>query len=274
MSLVLSNEELESRRQARRRLRSGLKIAADDQAAQYVNERGFALLMRLPRLALPSLSEADVRNPWEGFDITDGAWRWKETLPGARLCAYQKLIQNRGTFISWRLFPHFYVLYGPQDVYEEEYRAGLLERLAYLTLQEIEEKGPLSSRDLWTRVRGEFGGNRSRFEGVLSNLQRTFHLTVSGGSLEGWSLHYWDMVERQAPAGLLDKLPAIKSAREALLYQFIENMVAAGLTEMRAAFRWEGLLLQEALASLVNARRVQEAAVEGRREPLWALREG
>jgi hypothetical protein len=274
MSLILSIEELENRRQARRRLRSGLRIATDEQAAQYVNERGFAMLMRLPRLALPSLSEADVRDPWEGFDITDGAWRWKETLPGARLCAYQKLVQNRGTFISWNLFPHFYVLYGPQDVYEEEYRAGLLERLAYLTLQEIEEKGPLSSRDLWAHVRGEFGGKRPRFEGVLSNLQRTFHLTVSGGSLEGWSLHYWDLVERQAPAGLLDKLPSIKSARESLLCQFIENMVAAGLAEMHAAFRWDGPVLQETLTSLVVAGRMQEAAVEGRRERLWALHEG
>jgi hypothetical protein len=270
MPLDLSNEELEKLRQARRRLSSGLKIVTDEQAAQYVNERGFALLMRLPRLALPSLSEADVRDPWEGFDITDGAWRWKETLPGARLCAYQKLIQNRGTFISWNLFPHFYVLYGPQDVYEEEYRGGLLERLAYLTLQEIEESGPLSSRDLWARLRGEFGGNRSRFEGVLSNLQRTFHLTVSGGSLEGWSLHYWDLVERQAPGGLLDKLPSVKSAREALLCQFIENMAAAGQAEMRAAFRWDAAILQEALASLVNAGRVQEVAVEGCRERLWA----
>lgn len=270
MPLVLSNEELEKLRQARRRLRSGLKISTDDQAAQYVNERGFALLMRLPRLALPSVSEADVRDPWEGFDITDGAWRWKETLPGARLCAYQKLIQNRGTFISWNLFPHFYVLYGPRDVYEEEYRAGLLERLSYLTLQEIEESGPLSSRDLWLRVRGEFGGNRSRFEGVLSNLQRTFHLTVSGGSLEGWSLHYWDLVERQAPAGLLDKLPSIKSARETLLGQFIENMVAASMAEMRAAFRWDGPILEETLVNLIGVGRAQEAAIEGLRERFWS----
>ncbi len=271
-SLSLTAAQLEEMRQGKRRLHSGLRISTDEQAAEYIAERGFVPLAPLPHLALPSLSEADIREPWPGYDISDGAWHWKETLPAAKLCAYQKLFRNRGIFISWRLFPSFYLLYGPQDSYEENYQAGALERMAYRVLQIIEKEGPLSSRDLWRKARWEFGGNRTRFEGVLTALQHGFYITVAGGSLEGWSLHYWDLVERQVPQGLLDKLPSLQEARAALLLQFIENMVVCSLAEMRALFRWSPSEIEATLQRLAQAGRLyDQVVVEGRRERLWAV---
>ncbi len=271
---MMTQAELERRREARRRLLSGRKLVTDAEAAQYVDERGLALLCPLPDLPLPSITEADSRQPWSGFDITDGAWRWKEMLPAAKLCAYQKLIRNRGTFISWRLYPSFYVLYGPEASYEDEYHAGRLERLAYIVLQTVEDEGMLSSRELWQKVRFHFGGNRARFEAVLAALQRTFCLTVAGGSLEGWSLHYWDLTERQVPHGLLDNLPSIGAAREALLLQAIDNLVVASISDLRAILRWPAAEVQAYLQQLVEAGRLTRVRVEDERALYWALAGG
>lgn len=270
-SIVMTRAELERQREARRRLLSGRKIVTDAEAAQYVDERGLVLLCPLPGLPLPSITEADSRQPWAGFDITDGAWRWKETLPAAKHCAYQKFVRDRGTFISWRLYPSFYVLYGPEAPYEDEYRAGRLERLAYIVLQTLENEGMLSSRELWHKVRFHFGGNRPRFESVLTMLQRNFCLTVAGGSLEGWSLHYWNLTERQVPHGLLDHLPSISAARETLILQAIDNLVLATVGELRAIFRWPAAEVQACLQQLAETGSLVRAQMEDERTLCWAL---
>src|SRR5512136_2881832 len=99
----LTREEVAKARAAARCLADGRKVSTDDDAVAFVDQRGFAPLMHLAGCELPSLSEADIRDPWQGFDITDGAWRWKEVLPQSKRCAYGKFLRGRGFFISWGL---------------------------------------------------------------------------------------------------------------------------------------------------------------------------
>ena len=176
------------------RLNDGQRIHNDDGACRFINERGLILLMPIDGIPLPSLSEADAAAPWGGFAITDRAWAWKETLPGNKLCAYTKLIHGRGTFISWRLYPSFLKVYGPEGDPDYEYENGRLDKSERDLYRIIESCGPIDSRELWRRSKTIFGDKRTRFTATLERLQSKFYITVAGGSLEGWTLHTWDLV--------------------------------------------------------------------------------
>lgn len=270
MTDVLIPAVLDTRRAAVRCLSDGRKVSTDDEATRYVDERGFCPLMHLSGCELPSISEADIRDPWAGFDITDGAWRWKETLPQARRCAYGKFFKQRGFFISWGMFPAFYALSGnppggsePSGGFRQDYEDGLLGRLEWLVLETVQERGPIDSRQLWRALKNGFGANRSRFEQALVTLQSSFRIMVAGGHLEGWSMHRWDLVTRQAPVGLLNHLPAPDEARTSLLKQYVANTLVCTVREAAGFFRWELTPTQLLAAHLVAAGDLTEANVEG-----------
>ena len=266
--MPLTAAALQQARAARRRLNDGRLVRGDADAARYIDERGFALLMPIKGLPLPSLSEANGAATWaEDFQCTDAAWEWKEILPGKKLCSYLKLIRGRGTFVSWRLYPAFYAAYGPAGDLAEEYEEGRLGRAERDLALIVAEHGPLDSRQLWRRAKPLFGGKRSRFTAALDRLQAGFILTVAGGSTEGWSLHTWDLVTRQVPAGCLDKPPTPAEARRVLLRQTLENCVAAPERVLAGLLRMSAGDLASALRDLYAAGEVVKAAVEGEREP-------
>ncbi len=261
MAAALSLKDLHKLRAARCLLDGGRRIGGDGDAVRFIAERGFVLLMPIAGIPLPSLSEADGAAPWaEDFRCTDRAWAWKETLPGAGLCAYTKLVGGRGTFISWRMYPAFLAVYGPAGDPAEEYEAGRLARADRDLIELVGKFGPINSRDLWRRAKPLFGGKRHQFTAALERLQAKFLLTVSGGSLEGWTLHTWDLVERQAPPGLLDELPPPAEARREILFQTLQNAVAMPEGSIGRILRWTPAETGKALAGLMEegkAARVQ-----------------
>jgi len=185
--MVLPAAVVEARRAAVRCLSDGRKVSTDDEAARYVDERGFVPIMGLAGCPLPSLSEAGVRPPREGF-ISDDAWRWKEVLPQQKRCAYGRFLRQRGFFLSWRLFPAFYRLYrrpalqsqAPDFILEDwghsqDYAAGLLSRQEWQVLATIAERGPIDSRQLW---------NLSQTQDLVAQLAAAGRLAEV--EVEGW----------------------------------------------------------------------------------------
>ena len=236
-------------REARHRkcfLDDGRTPVTDQEAALLVDQRGIMGLGVLPRFDLPNLSASQAGRDW---DISSRAWRWKETLPQARLCAYMKWFFNQGTFISWRRFPDFYKLWGMKLSADEAYRAGTLSREELEVYRIIQESGPMDSGRLWKKVKPHFG-KRTVLLAALSHLQKTFCVTVSGGDVSGWSMHTWDLVERQVPEGLLDRLPTDDAAAEALVLQALDNLVVCTVREVCSLFRWPASLVVEVSARL------------------------
>ena len=273
----LTREAVSAGRAAVRSLDDGRKVSTDDDAALFVDQRGIAPLMHLAGCELPSLSEADIRDPWEGFDITDGAWRWKEILPQTRRCAYGKFLRGRGFFISWRLFPAFYRLRGrPQNAadgpsdHAGDFADGLLGRLEWAVLEAVDERGPIDSRRLWRELKRTFGGNRSRFEQALTTLQAGFRVMVAGGDLAGWSMHRWELVERQAPAGLLRQLPDQECARQALVRQYTANTVVCTTREIAGFFGWSPGETADLCERLRAAGALREVTVDGWKGTWWS----
>ncbi|MCL6613625.1 MAG: winged helix DNA-binding domain-containing protein, partial [Firmicutes bacterium] len=269
LSEFLTPAALRRARAAKNRL-DGRPVRTDGEAAAFVEARGFCLLMPLRGVPLPNLSQADGGAVWaDDFRCTDRAWAWKETLPARKLCAYVKLIRNRGTFIGWRLYPAFLSLYGAGDL-DEEYEAGRLGKAEKDLAAIVAERGPIDSRDLWRLARPLFGGERHRFLAALERLQTLFVVTVSGGSLEGWSRHTWDLVERWVPPGVLQGIPGRREARRAILRQTLSNCVAADERLLRSLLRWPAGELAEALADLEAEGAARRVRVEGQRSPWWA----
>jgi hypothetical protein len=264
---ALSLTELNRARAKLKRLRDGKHIHNDEEARRFINERGFVLLMPIEGIPFPSLSEADAAEPWQGFAITDRAWAWKETLPGQKLCAYTKLIHGRGTFISWGLYPSFLRVYGPEGDLDYEYENGRLDRSSRDLCKIVVESGPIDSRQLWIKAKDIFSGKRTRFTAALEHLQSKFLLTVAGGSLEGWTLHTWDLVERQVPEEILVKLPAMEEARANILRQAIQNCVAAPALKFRSILHWNPVDVERSVAMLKDEGSIREIAVEGQKLP-------
>lgn len=254
-------------------LNDGRKLINDEDACQFIQERGFALLMPIAGIPLPNLSEADAEPPWKGFDITDRAWAWKETLPGQKYCAYTKLISGRGTFIDWRLYPSFLKVYGPDGDPEYEYENGRLDRSELDLYRLVEKAGPIDSRELWRQAKTLFNGKRTRFTATLAKLQARFYLTVSGGSLEGWTLHTWDLVERQVPPDVLVSLPIIDDARKKILLQTIRNCVAVSERKLRSILHWTLAELNRSILSLRQEGMISEVIVEGENQPWLMIKE-
>lgn len=273
MNVPISRFEISRRRQLLRALPGGPGLYEDHHAADYIAQRGFVMLAPVPGLSLPSLSEADARTPWSGYTITDGAWRWKEVLPGQGKCAYGKFIRNRGTFISWEYFPFFYAAFSPGGDWENEYRSGHMDRLTLELMNTIAELAPVDSRELWRAVRQRFGGNRPRFTKALEGLQARYFVMVSGGSLEGWSLHRWDLVTHCGPAGTFEGLPDPDEARLVILKQLIRNCVCCHPRTAASVLRLPQTLMRRLAEPLVREGTILEAEVEGEPGMQWTLAE-
>ena len=260
---ILTLAKINKARSKLNQLNSGVKIRNDEEACRFINERGFVLLMPIEGIPLPSLSEADEAKPWPGFATTDRAWAWKETLPGSKSCAYTKLIHGRGTFICWRLYPSFLRIYGPEGDPDYEYENGRMNLVEKDLISIVAEYGPIDSRELWLKAKNLFGGKRNRFTAALELLQSRFFFTVAGGSLEGWTLHTWDLVERQVPPEVIGKLPILDEARVNLLRQTIRNCLAAPERKLCSILRWPPADLHRCVEILMNEGTVQEIQVAG-----------
>ncbi len=269
MSPVITRSQIAAARVRLNRLNDGRPITDDAGACQFIRERGFVMLMPLAELPLPNLSDADAAESWEGFAITDRAWAWKETLPAQKLCAYLKLFQGRGTFIDWRCYPAFLRVYGPEGDPDYEYENGRIEKADRDLYRLVETAGPVDSRELWRMAKPLFVEKRSRFIASLDRLQAKFYLTVAGGSVEGWSLHTWDLIERQVPAELLVKLPAMAEARALILRQTVANCYAVSEKKLRSILRWTPGALQESLKQLRENGLIEAVQVAGESTLWW-----
>lgn len=252
-------------RAQKNRLNNGKLLNSDEDAIEFIKQRGVVLLSPDPHLPLPNISEADNAEPWPGFPVTDHAWRWKEVLPAEKKCAYGKIFRHRGTFMSWPIFAAYYRLFGPECDEEEEYARGHLNQRQLLIVETIREEGAMDSRALWKVFRMKYGGKRPSFVKDLEELQVKLFLTVSGGSLEGWSCHAWDLVERQTPREIIQSLPTFETAKRDLLACWMANAVACLPREAASVLR----ISYEELKTAVSALTVEETTFPDRRGTHW-----
>ena len=171
----------------------------------------------------PNVSAAELRARGSLETFSLAVWRWKNSLPAVKRCAYGHHLRRRGVFISWRLFPAFrrlWGLHGPVDQVLESDRLNPIERHV---LQVVAIQGPIRSRDLRREVQELSGASKRHYQAAVRTLQERFLITVAGGSVEGFTMHDWDLVERHAPLEALAATLPEDAARAQLTLQAVRE---------------------------------------------------
>lgn len=221
-----------------------------------MSELGFVLLMPIRGAELASMRTATQRD-WVW-------WDWKQTLPARKACYYAKLVRNRGTFVSWNLFPAFYAAYADGRPYPQLYRDGLLDGDEKRVLDLLTEQGPMMTREVRLAFGPRSKTNTRRVKAILVELQRRFLITASGGDTSGWSHHEWELVERWVPAPILQKATRLpqSEARRQVISQFVQNQVATTEADIAWTFGWDKSSVSALVRELVESGNAQRAYLQ------------
>src|SRR5512137_1483743 len=107
MTLILQ-ELLRAYRAQTFRLLPGQQLKSSDEAAAFVNERGFVYFWPITGILLPSLWAA-VAGDRPVADAHDDpghvTWGWKDALLGQRQWYYAKLLRKKATMIAMEIAP-------------------------------------------------------------------------------------------------------------------------------------------------------------------------
>lgn len=260
---VVSADVVQEERRRKLFLDDGSGVQNEADAEAYVGERGFVHLFAPGRLPWPNVSNAELRARGSIETFSLNVWHWKNTLPAKKRCAYGHCLRNRGIFLSWQYFPVFRQLWGLLEPVDRVLESGLLQPTEHHILQVIAVQGPIKSRDLRQEVQALSGASKKQYQAALRALQERFVITVAGGSVAGFSMHDWDVVERHVPSRAIAKTYAKSDARKKLICRAVANAPFCTAREVALLFGWDRKQVEAELRALVENGVVFGVEVEG-----------
>lgn len=254
-------------------------VSTVEEARAFVDEVGFCYLWPIKDVELPNLFHAiagrvrSVPNAHHDPDLSR-CWGWKDGALGKRWWYYGKVLRHKATLISMRLLPYFYACsenYGALEDYIQEYEAGTMTVEAKQIYEALLKLGPLDTVRLQREA--HMRGAKGRFERSLVELQAGFKILPVGVADAG-AWHYafvYDLVPRHLP-DLPEQARPIsrRDARQALVRQYIENVVAAGRGMVSRVFHvlhWTPTELDHTLRALLEEGTLCEVRIEGEAQP-------
>ena len=237
--------ELEAARAEHFRQSPHLALRSNAAAIDFIEQMGLLLLFRSGKLALPNLADACVGGHWEwGADPTGlSAWELKETIPASGRAFYARLIAGRGTFVRWSLVPALLAAWQP------ERRARRLDELEDLALGVGTLHGPISTRNLRREVQAALPCEGREVRAAIGRLQERLLITVAGGTLEGWSMHEWDLLTRRLPGDVKTDV-AQDEARRELTRVLVDLALATKPGSIARMLGWSGATTRGAIEEL------------------------
>ena len=264
--------------------RPGLQLKSQQQAIDYVNERGFIFFWPVKGFAFPSLLGA-VASDRPVVDEHDDpghiTWNWKDSLLDKKVWYYARVLKRKNTIISMEAVDYFYALspnYGePEEDFIDEYNRGLLPMEAKLIFDALVRKGPLDTISLRKEARLTGSSSTSPFNRSLDILQQQFKVMPIAVSEAGaWKYAFvYDLTHRYLP-GLPDRARFIPESRamEQLIRLFFLTMGVASQKQVTSLFHWETEQVKDALDRMVNSDVVLGGyRMEGSLDPVYLLAE-
>lgn len=261
MNMILS-DVLNAHRARTFRLLPGQRLKTQEEAAAFVNERGFVYFWPITGVAMPSLWTA-VAGDRPVADAHDDpghvTWGWKDASLGGQAWYYAKVLRKKATMISFELAPYFYALTENYGSYEEDYltlyEQGRLTLEAKAVYDALLDEGPLDSIALRRAARLSSQDSESRFNRALVDLQSDFKILPVGVANAG-SWHYafiYDIVARHYPT-LPDQAHEIgeRQARLKLAQAYFRSLGAARLRDLIKLFGWRPPAAERAVDILVE----------------------
>ncbi len=185
-------------------------------------------------------------------------WGYKDALPLQRKVFYGKVLRHKPTFISLRILPYFYTLFGspnPEEDYLEEYRRGALSQEAKDIFECLLRSGSLPN----TLLRGEVGmldkARKYRFGKAITELQSTLRIVKVDVSDDGtiWNLFSRWMPEVIKAASRIERKEAMKN----ITLTYISDLVITTPKMMTRLFGWDRQEIEETLELLAQDGQVQ-----------------
>jgi len=266
---VVSAEVVQEERRGKLFLDDGRGVLSEADSGTYIEERGFVHLFAPGKLPWPNVSDAELRARGSIETFSLNVWHWKNTLPAQKQCAYGHYLRNRGIFISWQFFPKFRQIWGLHEPADRVLESGLLQPIERHLLQVIAVQGPVRSLELRREVQALSGASKRQHQAALRTLQERFLITVAGGSVEGFSMHDWDLVERHVPPEAMMAVLSEDEARGQLIRQAVANAPYCTAREVVLLFGWERKQVEAELGALVEDGVLSGAEVEGQKDIVY-----
>jgi hypothetical protein len=186
-------------------------------------------------------------------------WRWKDSLLGARVWYYAKVLRKRATMIALDVVPFFYALsenYGsPEEDYLLQYQQGHLKQETKNVYEALLRESPLDTIALRRAARLSSKESSYRFDRALSDLQAGFRILPIGVAEVGaWRYAFvYGLVHRYFPE-LPEQARRIgeAQAREELTRRYFASVGAAQLRDVVKLFGWRKRAAEAAVEALVN----------------------
>ena len=261
--VAFSQERLQSYRARTYRTAAGLRLASEDDAVDFVNQRGFVFFWPIKGYDFPNLWAAaagDRPVPDEHDDPGHITWSWKDNLLGARRWYYGRVLRQRNAMISLESLPYFYVLtnnYGdPENDYLEQYLQGTMTAEAKSVYETLLHEGPLDTIALRKAARLSSRESDSRFNKAMNDLQMDFKVLPVGISPVGaWRYAFiYDLSYRHFP-NLIEQASHIfeSDARLHLAQKAICSLGAIQANFIARLFRWNKIDWEKCYQQLLSS---------------------
>ncbi len=259
---MLTLAEIHSYRSQTYRTAPGLELHSIQDAAEFVNQRGFVFFWPIKGIEFPSLWSAVAgQRPVadEHDDPGHITWGWKDDSLDKKRWYYGRVLKHRNAFISLEMLPYFYALspnFGePEDDYLIEYEQGLLRPESKWVYEALLHEGPMDTISLRKAARLANRESDGRFNAALDNLQMDFRVIPIGIAPVGaWRYafiyecthrHFPDIFQRVIDLGLSE--PA---ARCKIAHAYLEALGAARAEDIQKLFGWSSTQVRQALEEL------------------------
>ncbi|MGD8554773.1 MAG: crosslink repair DNA glycosylase YcaQ family protein, partial [Anaerolineales bacterium] len=262
MTASLSIRKLQQYRADTFRLKAQSRVRTQEEAISFVNQRGFVFFWPIRGIVLPSLwtavaGDRDVAS--EHDDPGHITWRWKDSLLGARVWYYAKVLRKRATMIALDVVPFFYALsenYGsPEEDYLLQYQQGHLKQETKNVYEALLRESPLDTIALRRAARLSSKESSYRFDRALGDLQADFRILPIGVAEVGaWKYAFvYELVHRYFPE-LPEQARRIgeAQAREELTRRLFASVGAAQLRDVMKLFGWRKQAAEAAVEALMN----------------------
>lgn len=264
----LNPEKLKLFRLRTHRSEPSHRLRNQNEAIEFVNERGFVFFWPITGVILPSLwvaAAGDRAVADEHDDPGHITWGWKDELLGTGVWYYGRVLSHKNCMISREILPNFYALspnYGePETDYLEEYRQGVLPLEVKNVYEALLKEGPLDSIALRRAAHLTGAGTDSRFNKALEILQTSFRVVPIGTSKSG-AWHYafvYDLFHRHFP-DQIDQSRTISesTARKKLVFTYLNSVGACTEKDLQKLFHWDQTSVKTTIGSLVFTQQIVE----------------
>jgi hypothetical protein len=243
-------------------LTQGKRLASEEDAVDFINQRGFILFWLVKNIEIPSLWVAVAGNrpvPDEHDDPGHVTWGWKDNLLGKKKVFYARCLRHRNAFISLDMLPYFYALspnYGDPEIdYLDQYEQGLMTVEARFVYEALLKEGALDTISLRKYAHLSSPESDARFNRALDILQGEFKVLPVGVSEAGaWKYAFiYDLIHRHYP-DLISRARGITEheARRRLAEVYLQSVGAIPMKEVGRLFGWKPDICERVVQALVN----------------------